>query len=145
MLTWFASIHGNNIHINGAPRLEELVNLLKHLIATLSRHQIDDLGDGKRGTSKWPFYTFLHWKIHNKECGLHSEKYCQWLINKASQTNKLLNIMCQFFRNRIIRSENLRSYNSKTHVIRTNVIVPWQFQLHEFYVYNKLDLNTQVT
>ena len=28
-------MRGNNIPINGTPRLEELANLLKHLIATL--------------------------------------------------------------------------------------------------------------
>ena len=70
-------MRGNNIPINGTPRLEELANLLKHLLATLSRHQTDSLEDGKRGTSRLPLYTFLHLKIHNKESGLHSEKYCQ--------------------------------------------------------------------
>ena len=88
------------IHISGTPRLEELANLLKHLIATLSRHQTDGLEDGKRGTSRLPLYTYLHLRIHNKESGLHSDKYCEWLIGKASQTNNLLNIMCQFFPNR---------------------------------------------
>ena len=67
----------NNIPINGTPRLEELANLLKHLIATLSRHQTDGLEDGKRGTSRLPPYSLLHLKIHNKESGLHLEKYCQ--------------------------------------------------------------------
>ena len=38
-------------------------------------------------------------KIHDKESGLNSEKYCQWLISKASQTNNLLNIKYQFFHN----------------------------------------------
>ena len=74
---WFTSVRGNNIPINGTPRLEELTNLRKHLIATLSRHQTDGLGDGKRGTSRLPLYMFLHLEIHNKENGLHSEKYCQ--------------------------------------------------------------------
>ena len=36
-------MRGNNIPINGTPRLEELANILKHLIATLSRHQSDGL------------------------------------------------------------------------------------------------------
>ena len=67
----------NNIPINRTPRLEDLTNLLKHLIATLSRHQTDGLEDGKKGTSRLPLYTFLHLKIHNNEGGLHSEKYCQ--------------------------------------------------------------------
>ena len=70
-------MRGNNIPINGTPRLEELANLLKHFIATLSRHQTDGLEDGKRGTSRLPLYTFLDLKIHNKESGLHSEKYCE--------------------------------------------------------------------
>ena len=68
---------GNNIPINGTPRLEELTNLLKHLIASLSRHQRDGLEDEKIGTSRLPLYPFLHLKIHNKESGLQSEKYCQ--------------------------------------------------------------------
>ena len=76
LLTWFTSMRGNNIPINGTLRLEELANLLKHLIATLSRHQTDGLEDGKGGTSRLPLYTFLHLKIFNKENGLHSEKYC---------------------------------------------------------------------
>ena len=70
-------MRGNNIPINGTPRLEELANLLKHLTATLSRHQTDGLEHGKRGTSRLPLCTFLHLKIYNKESGLHSEKYCQ--------------------------------------------------------------------
>ena len=70
-------MRGNNIPINGTPRLEELANLLKHLIATLSRHQTDGLEDGKRGAPRLPLYTFLHLKIHNKESGLLSEKYCE--------------------------------------------------------------------
>ena len=42
--------------------------------------------------------------------------------------------------------KTLRSYNSKTRVIRTNTIVPSEFELCEFYrIYNKLNLNTQVT
>ena len=77
LLTWFTSMRGYNILINGTPRLEELANLLKHFIATLSRHQTDGLEDGKRATSRLPLYTFLHLKIHNKESGLHSKKYCQ--------------------------------------------------------------------
>ena len=51
LLTWFTSMRGNNIPINGTLRLEELANLLNHLIATLSRHQTDGLEDEKRGTS----------------------------------------------------------------------------------------------
>ena len=43
LLTWFTSMRGNNIPISGTPRLEELASLLKHLIATLSRHQTDGL------------------------------------------------------------------------------------------------------
>ena len=93
-------MRGNIIPINGTPPLEELANLLKHLIATLSRHQTDDLEYGKRGTSRLPLYTFLHLKTHNKESGLHFEKYWQLLISKASQANHLLNIMCLFFHNR---------------------------------------------
>ena len=100
LLTWFTSMRGNIIPINGTPRLEELANLLKHLIATLSRYQTDGLEYGKRSTSRLPLFTFLHFKIHNKESGLHFEKYCQLLISKASQTNHLLNIMWQFFHNR---------------------------------------------
>ena len=38
-LTWFTTMRGNNIPINGTHCLGELTNLLKHLIATLSRHQ----------------------------------------------------------------------------------------------------------
>ena len=64
-------MRGNKIPINGIPRLDELANLLMHLIATLSRHKTDALEDGL------PLYTFLHLKIHNNEGGLHSEKYCQ--------------------------------------------------------------------
>ena len=77
LLTCFTSMRGNNIPISGTPRLEELMNLQKHLIATLSRHETDGLEDGKRGTSRLPLYTFLHLEIHNKESGLHSEKHCQ--------------------------------------------------------------------
>ena len=51
LLTWFTSMRGNNIPINGTLHLEELSNLLKHLIATVSRHQTDGLEDEKRGTS----------------------------------------------------------------------------------------------
>ena len=69
-------MRGNNIPINGTPRLVELANLLMHLIATLYRHQADDLEDGTRGTFKLSLYTFLNLKIYNKENGLHSEKYC---------------------------------------------------------------------
>ena len=43
---WFTSMRGKNIPINGTPCLEELANLLKHLIATLSRHQTDGLAGG---------------------------------------------------------------------------------------------------
>ena len=82
-------MRGYNISISGTPRLEELANLLKHLIATLSRHQTDSLEDGKRGTSRLLLYTFLHWKTRNKESGLQLEKYCQSLISK----------MCHFFHN----------------------------------------------
>ena len=61
-------MRGNNIPINGIPGLEELANLLKHLIATPSRHQTDGLEHGKRGREVRPDYlfTFLHLKIHNK-------------------------------------------------------------------------------
>ena len=59
-------MRGNNIHINEITRLEELANLLKHLIATLSRHQTDGLEGGKRGTFRLSLYTFLYLKIHNK-------------------------------------------------------------------------------
>ena len=81
--------------------MEHLVlrNRLKNLIVTLSSHQSDGLEDGQRVTSSLPLYTFLHFKIHNKESGLHLEKYCQSLIGKASDTNNLLNIMYQFFHN----------------------------------------------
>ena len=65
-------MRGNNIPINGTPPNEEPANLLKHLIATLSRHQTDGLVNGKRGTSTLPYYTFSHLKIHNKESGLLS-------------------------------------------------------------------------
>ena len=47
-----------------------------------------------------------------------------------------------------IRSKNLRSYNSKTRVIRTNIIIPWEFKVRITWVlriYNKLDLNAEVT
>ena len=81
-------MRGNNIPINGTPRLEELANLLKQLIAPLSRHQTDDLGDGKTGTSTLPLYTFLHLKIHDKGSGLRSEKYCQSLNSKDKQLTK---------------------------------------------------------
>ena len=77
LLTWFTSLRGNNISINGSLLFEELTNLLTHLIAALSRHQTDGLDDGKRGTSRLPLCMFLQLKIHNKESGLHSEKYCQ--------------------------------------------------------------------
>ena len=66
----------NDISINGKLCLEELPNLLKHLITTLSRHQADGLEDEKI-TSRLPLHAFLHLKIHNKESGPHSEKYCQ--------------------------------------------------------------------
>ena len=69
-------MRGNNIPVNGTPRLEELANLLKHLIASLSRHQADGLEDEKIA-SRLPLHAFLYLKIHNKESGLHSEKYCQ--------------------------------------------------------------------
>ena len=82
-------MRGNNIPISGTHCLGELANLLKHLIATLSRHQTDGLEDGKRGTSRLPIYTFLHLKIHNKESGLQSEKSCQQLINKALTDKQL--------------------------------------------------------
>ena len=55
-------MHGNNISINRTPRLEELANLLKHLITTLSRYQTDGLEDQKI-TSRLPFYALLHLKI----------------------------------------------------------------------------------
>ena len=71
----------NNIPINGTPRLDELANLLKHFIVSLSKHYTDGLEDGKRGTSRLPLYTFLHVKIRNKESGLHSEKYRKNIIN----------------------------------------------------------------
>ena len=77
LLIRLESMRGNNIPINGLLILEELANLLTHLIVTLSRHQTDDLEDGKGSTSRSPLYTFLHLKIHNKESGLHLEKYCQ--------------------------------------------------------------------
>ena len=70
LLTWFTSMRGNNIPINGPLPPEELANLLTHLIATFSRHQTDGLEDGKRVTSRLPLYTFLHLKIHNRESGL---------------------------------------------------------------------------
>ena len=72
----FTSMRGNNIPNNGTPRLEELPNLLKHLIVTIPRNQTDGLEDGKRGTSRLHLYAILHSKIPNKESGLHSEKYC---------------------------------------------------------------------
>ena len=62
-------MRGNNIPISGTPCLEELANLLKHLIATPSRHQTDGLENGTRGTSKLPLYTYLNLKIHNKQNG----------------------------------------------------------------------------
>ena len=138
--TWFTSIRGNNIPISEPLLPEKLANLLTHLIATLSTHQTDGLEDGKKGTSRLLLYAFLHLKIHNKESGLHSKKYCQWLISKASHTNNLLNVMYQFFSQPLsftwkIRSKNRRPSNSKTHVIRTNVIVPWEFELHDLYLY----------
>ena len=37
-------MRGNNVPINGTLGLEELANLLKHLIATLSTHQTDGRG-----------------------------------------------------------------------------------------------------
>ena len=77
LLTWFTSTPGNNIPIIGPLPLEELANLLTHLFATLSRHQADGLEDGKRGASRLSPYMILHLKIHKKQSGLHSEKYCQ--------------------------------------------------------------------
>ena len=47
LLTWFISVRGNNIPSSEPLLLEELSNLLTHLIATLSRHQMDGLEDGK--------------------------------------------------------------------------------------------------
>ena len=94
------SIRGNNIPISGPLLLEELANLLTHLTATLSRHQTDGLEDRMRGTSRLPLYTFLRLKIQNKDWSTFGEilsmihKYC-----KASQTNNLLNILCQLFQN----------------------------------------------
>ena len=44
--TWLISILGNSIPISGSIFLEELTNLLTHLIATLSRHQADGLKHG---------------------------------------------------------------------------------------------------
>ena len=52
----------NNIPINGPLYLEELANLLTHLIANLPTHQTDGLQDGKRGTSLLSVYKFLHFK-----------------------------------------------------------------------------------
>ena len=52
-------MRGNNIRINGTPRLEELANLLKYLIATTSRHQIDGLEHGKRGREVRIDYLFI--------------------------------------------------------------------------------------
>ena len=63
-------MHGYNITISGTPRLQELANVLKHLIATPFRHQTNVWEDEKRGMSRLPLYTFLHWKTHNKERGL---------------------------------------------------------------------------
>ena len=40
LLTWFTSMLENNITIYGSLLLEELVNLLTHLIATLSRYYV---------------------------------------------------------------------------------------------------------
>ena len=73
LLTWFTSIRGKNIPISGALLLEELANLLTHLMATLSRHQTDGLKDGMRGTSRSPLYTLLQLKIHNKEWSTFGE------------------------------------------------------------------------
>ena len=78
----------------------------------------------------------LHLKIHSKVSGLHSEKYNQWLIS----TSQLIKYHVSVFSQPLsfswkIRSKNLRSYNLKTHIIQTNVIVPWVFELHEFYEY----------
>ena len=72
LLTWFTSIRGNNIPING-PLLLELANLLAHLIATLSRHQTDGLENGKRYVQIY----ILTFENSPKESGLQSEKYCQ--------------------------------------------------------------------
>ena len=74
---------GNNIPINETVLLEEVSNLQTHLIATLSRHQTDGSEDGREVR---PDYLFVCLKIHNRASGLHSEKYCQYLISKASQT-----------------------------------------------------------
>ena len=60
LLTWFTSMRGNNILTNGPLLLEELTNLLTHLIATLFSHQMDGLENGKRGTFRLPLYTLLH-------------------------------------------------------------------------------------
>ena len=38
--------------------LDELANLLTHLIATLSSHQTDGLDEGKRGTSRYSLDMF---------------------------------------------------------------------------------------
>ena len=65
LLMWFTSMRGNNIPIIGPLLLEELADLLTHLIATLSKHQTDGLENGKGGTFRLPLYTFLHLKIHN--------------------------------------------------------------------------------
>ena len=49
-------MRGNKIPINGIPGLDELANLLMHLIVTLSRHKTDVLEDGLA------LYTFLYVK-----------------------------------------------------------------------------------
>ena len=75
-LMWFTPIRGNNIPVSGPFFLEELVNLLTHLIATLSRHQTDGLEDGKRGSTRLLLYTFLY-----------SQKYCYDLIRRNIVNN----------------------------------------------------------
>ena len=90
LLKWFTLMHVKNIFINGPLVLEELAILLMDLILTLFKYQTDGLEDGKKGTSRLPLYSFLHLKIHNKESGLNSEKYCQWLVKLYEQTNYLI-------------------------------------------------------
>ena len=97
-------MRGNIILINGTAPLEGLAILLKHLIVTLSRHQTDGLEYGKRGASRLPLYTFLHLKTHNKESGLHLEKYCQLLISFTDKP--LIECKISFFTTAVLFMKN---------------------------------------
>ena len=82
---------------------------------------------------QYVFYMFLHLKIHEKDSGLHS------VVNdKASPGKHFIEYQVSIFSQPpsflwTLWSKKLRSYNLKTHVIQTNIIVPWEFELPVFY------------